>query len=56
MSYERMKKRRGGTESRGRSHAGGRREAADAQEDETFGKDKARDEMPDWVGDKEKGW
>jgi hypothetical protein len=29
-------------------------EAADAQEDETFGKDKRGDEMPDWVGDKEK--
>ena len=32
-------------------------EAADAQEDETFGKDKRGDEMPDWASDKEKsGW
>ena len=29
-------------------------EAADVQEDETFGKDKRGDEMPDWAGDKEK--
>src|SRR6266853_1774400 len=29
-------------------------EAADAQEDETFGKDKRGDELPDWVGDKAK--
>src|SRR6202451_2371798 len=29
-------------------------EAADAQEDETFGKDKRGDELPDWVGDKQK--
>jgi len=29
-------------------------EAADAEEDETFGKDKRGDEMPDWVGDKQK--
>jgi hypothetical protein len=29
-------------------------EAADAQEDETFGKDKRGDEMPDWASDKEK--
>ena len=29
-------------------------EAADAQEDETFGKDKRGDEMPDWAGDKAK--
>jgi hypothetical protein len=28
-------------------------EAADAQEDETFGKDKRGDEMPDWVGGKQ---
>ena len=30
------------------------RQAADAQEDETFGKDKRGDEMPDWASDKEK--
>ena len=29
-------------------------EAADAQEDETFGKDKRGDELPDWTGDKQK--
>ena len=29
-------------------------EAADAEEDETFGKDKRGDEMPDWASDKEK--
>jgi hypothetical protein len=29
-------------------------EAADAQEDETFGKDRRGDELPDWVGDKQK--
>src|SRR5208282_6468419 len=29
-------------------------EAADAQEDETFGKDQRGDEMPDWASDKEK--
>jgi hypothetical protein len=29
-------------------------EAADAQKDETFGKDKRGDEMPDWASDKEK--
>src|SRR5436190_18679280 len=29
-------------------------EAADAEEDEAFGKDRRGDEMPDWVADKEK--
>src|SRR6266851_1060310 len=29
-------------------------EAADAEEDETFGKDKRGDELPDWTGDKQK--
>jgi hypothetical protein len=29
-------------------------EAADVQEDETFGKDTRGDEMPDWASDKEK--
>ena len=29
-------------------------EAADCEEDETFGKDKRGDEMPDWAGDKQK--
>jgi len=29
-------------------------EAADSEEDETFGKDKRGDELPDWTGDKQK--
>src|SRR6202158_2584998 len=29
-------------------------EAADSEEDETFGKDKRGDELPDWAGDKQK--
>ena len=29
-------------------------EAADSEENGTFGKDKRGDEMPDWVGDKRK--
>ena len=29
-------------------------EAADAREDEAFGRDKSGDEMPDWVADKKK--
>jgi hypothetical protein len=29
-------------------------EAADSEEDETFGQDKRGDEMPDWAGDKQK--
>ena len=29
-------------------------EAADAEEDETFGQDKRGDELPDWTGDKQK--
>jgi hypothetical protein len=29
-------------------------EAANAEEDETFGKDKRGDELPDWAGDKQK--
>jgi transposase len=53
MSYERMKKREAELKAEvARMLAAA--EAADTQEDETFGKDKRGDEMPDWAGDKEK--
>src|SRR6266446_5479880 len=53
MSYERMKKREAELKAEvARMLAAA--EAADAQEDETFGKDKRGDEMPDWAGDKQK--
>src|SRR3981189_2402036 len=53
MSYERMEKRAAELEAEvARMLAAA--EAADTQEDETFGKDKRGDEMPDWVGDKQK--
>src|ERR1700754_195780 len=53
MSYERMKKREAELKAEvARMLAAA--EAADAQEDETFGQDKRGDEMPDWVGDKQK--
>ena len=54
MSYERMKKREAELKAEvARMLAAA--EAADAQEDETFGPDKKRgDEMPDWAGDKQK--
>src|SRR6266568_1679353 len=53
MSYERMKKREAELQAEvARMLAAA--EAADAQEDETFGKDKRGDELPDWVGDKRK--
>src|SRR5450631_2223785 len=47
MSYERMKK---AEVARMLAAA----EAADSEEDETFGKDKRGDELPDWTGDKQK--
>src|SRR5674476_560897 len=53
MSYERMKKR----ESELKAEVAcmlAAAEAADAEEDETSGKDKRGDEMPDWAGDKQK--
>lgn len=53
MSYERMAKRAAELEAevaRWMSAA----EAADAQEDEAFGRDKSGEEMPDWVADKKK--
>src|SRR6267143_903871 len=53
MSYERMKKREAELKAEvARMLAAA--EAADTQEDETFGKDKRGDEMPDWAGDKQK--
>jgi transposase len=53
MSYERMKKREGELKAEvARMLAAA--EAADAAEDETFGKDKRGDELPDWTGDKQK--
>src|SRR6266699_2423698 len=53
MSYERMKKREAELKAEvARMLAAA--EAADAEEDETFGKDKRGDELPDWTGDKQK--
>src|SRR5258705_10578512 len=53
MSYERMKKREAELKAEiARMLAAA--EAADAEEDETFGKDKRGDEMPDWASDKQK--
>jgi hypothetical protein len=53
MSYELMKKREAELKAVvARMLAAA--EAADAQEDETFGKDKRGDELPNWVGDKQK--
>ena len=53
MSYERMKKREAELKAEVACMLA-TAEAADAQEDETFGKDKRGDEMPDWASDKEK--
>src|SRR3981189_3696295 len=53
LSYERMKKREAELKAEGARMLAAA-EAADAQEDETFGKDKRGDELPDWAGDKEK--
>ncbi len=53
MSYERMKKREAELKAEvARMLAAA--EAADAEEDEMFGKDKRGDELPDWAGDKQK--
>ena len=53
MSYERMKKREAELQAEvDRMLAAA--EAADAQEDETHGKTKTGDEMPNWVADKQK--
>src|SRR5450759_407539 len=51
MSYERMENRAAELEAEVANWLSAA-EAADAAEDETFGKDKRGDEMPDWVGDK----
>src|SRR6202048_3486617 len=53
MSYERMKQREAELKAEvARMLAAA--EAADCEEDETFGQDKRGDEMPDWAGDKQK--
>jgi transposase len=53
MSYERMKKREAELQAEvDRMLAAA--EAADAQDDETHGKTKTGDEMPNWVADKQK--
>src|SRR6202048_4767830 len=53
MSDERMKKREAELKAEvARMLAAA--EAADCEEDETFGQDKRGDEMPDWAGDKQK--
>jgi hypothetical protein len=53
MSYERMKKREAELNAEvARMLAAA--EAADCEEDETFGKDKRGDELPDWASDKQK--
>ena len=52
MSYERMKKREAELKAEvARMLAAA--EAANSEEDETFGQDKRGDEMPDWAGDKQ---
>src|ERR1700720_636390 len=53
MSYERMKKREAELQAEVDRWLVAA-EAADAEEDETFGKDKRGDELPDWTGDKQK--
>src|SRR5258707_9117945 len=53
MSYEGMKKREAELQAEAARMLAAA-QAADAQEDDTFGKDRRGDELPDWVGDKEK--
>jgi len=53
MSYERMKKREAELQAEVDRWLAAA-EAADAEEDKAFGKDKRGDEMPGWVADKEK--
>src|ERR1700716_629210 len=53
MSYERMEKRAAELEAEVAKWLS-TAEAADSEEDETFGKDKRGDELPDWTGDKQK--
>jgi transposase len=55
MSYERMKQREAELKAEvARMLAAA--EAADSEEDKTFGKDKRGDEMPDWAGDSRSDW
>src|ERR1700691_3710483 len=53
MSYEQMAKRAAELEAEGARWLSAA-EAADCEEDESFGKDKRGDEMADWAGDKQK--
>ena len=53
MSYERMAKRAAELEAEVAGWMSAA-EASDAQEDETFGRDKSGDELPDWVADKKR--
>ena len=53
MSYERMAKRAAELDAEVAQWMSAA-EAADAREDEAFGRDKSGDEMPDWVADKKK--
>jgi transposase len=53
MSYERMKKREAELQAEVDRWLAAA-EAADAEEDNAFGKDKRGDEMPAWIADKEK--
>jgi transposase len=53
MSYERMQKREAELKAEVDRWLAAA-EAADAEEDAAFGKDKRGDELPDWVADKEK--
>jgi len=53
MSYERMKKREAELQAEVDRWLAAA-EAADAEEDKAFGKDKRGDEMPAWIADKEK--
>jgi transposase len=53
MSYERMKKREAELQAEVDRWLAAA-EAADAEEDKAFGRDKRGDEMPDWVADKQK--
>lgn len=53
MSYERMKKREAELQAEVERWLTAA-EAADAEEDKAFGKDKRGDEMPAWIADKEK--
>jgi hypothetical protein len=53
MSYERMKKREAELKAEVARMLEAA-EAADRAEDEAFGKDERGDELPDWVGDKQK--